>query len=234
MNQRFGQFCPIALASEVLTQRWMLLIIHQLLNGSSRFNDIRRGVPKISATLLKLRLETLEHAEIIERKPVGDSGNYEYFLTTAGGELREILVGIGTWGQRWARDIEDQDLDPGWLVWNMRRRIDTDSMPAGQTVIHIEFSDAQRRERFYWLVVNDGNVDVCVKHPGFDSDIKVFSTTRVMAEVWRGIRDLRDEIAAGSVVLEGNSKLRKEFPSWLLLSLFAPVKSMRPAKVLSE
>jgi len=112
---------PYCAASEVLAQRWMLLIIHQLMNGSSRFNDIRRGVPKISATLLKQRLETLEYAEIINRKPIGDSGNFEYSLSTAGGELKEILLGIGTWGQRWAREIEDQDLDPGWLVWNMRR-----------------------------------------------------------------------------------------------------------------
>ncbi len=227
MNHGFGQFCPIALASEVLTQRWMLLIIHQLMDGSTRFNDIRRGVPKISATLLKQRLEALEYAEIVEKSPIGDSGNFEYFLTPAGKELKEILLGIGTWGQRWARDIEDQDLDPGWLVWNMHRRLDTDNMPTGRTVIHLEFTDAKRRERFFWLLVNDGNVDVCLKYPGFSADLKVTSSVRVMAEVWRGIRPLRDEIAKGSVVLEGSSTLRKGFPKWLLLSSVAHVKSMR-------
>jgi hypothetical protein len=109
---------------------------------------------------------------------------------------------------------------------------DTDNMPAGRTVINIESSDAQRRERLYWLIVNDGNVDVCVKYSGFDSDIKFFSIIRAMAEVWRGIGSLRDEIAIGSIVLEGNLKLRKEFPGRLLLSHFAPIKSMRRVEIL--
>jgi len=130
--------------------------------------------------------------------------------------------------------MEGQDLDPSWVVWNMHRRIATDKMPAGRTVINIEFSDARRRKCFYWLIINDGDVDVCVKYPSFDSDVKVLSTVRVMAEVWRGIRDLRDEISTGSVVLEGSSKLRKQFPGWLLLSHFAPVKSMRFEQVSSE
>jgi hypothetical protein len=109
---------------------------------------------------------------------------------------------------------------------------DTDNMPAGRTVINIESSDAQRRERLYWLIVNDGNVDVCVKYSGFDSDIKFFSIIRAMAEVWRGIGSLHDEIAIGSIVLEGNLKLRKEFPGRLLLSHFAPIKSMRRVEIL--
>jgi len=109
---------------------------------------------------------------------------------------------------------------------------DTDNMPAGRTVINIESSDAQRRERLYWLIVNDGNVDVCVKYSGFDSDIKFFSIIRAMAEVWRGIGSLHDEITIGSILLEGNLKLRKEFPGRLLLSHFAPIKSMRRVEIL--
>lgn len=227
MDQSFGQFCPIALASEVLTQRWMLLVIHELLAGSSRFNDIRRGVPKISATLLKQRLETLEAAEIIEKEPIGDSGNYSYFLTEAGKDLEEVVSQIGVWGQRWARDFDSNDLDPGWLVWNIHRRLDIDEIPQGRTVIHIEFTDAARRERFFWLVVNNGKVDVCLKPPGFNADIKVTTQVRTMAEVWRGLKSLRGEINKGSIVLEGRSALRRAFPKWLLLSGFAPIKRKR-------
>lgn len=108
---------------------------------------------------------------------------------------------------------------------------DTDNMPAGRTVINIEFSDARRRERLHWLIVNDGNMDVCVKYFGFDSDIKFFSTIRAKAEVWRGIGSLHDEIAIGAIVLEENSKLRKEFPGRLLLSQFTPIKSMRRVEI---
>ncbi len=227
MNQGFGQFCPIALASEVLTQRWMLLIVHQLLDGSSRFNDIRRGVPKISATLLKQRLETLEYAEIIEKRASGNSGVYEYFLTPAGTELESIIKGIGSWGQRWARDIQEEDLDPGWLVWSMRNRLNVEEMPKGRTIIQFEFTDAKPKERYFWLLVNEKKVDVCVKYPGNSPDIKVTSPVIVMAEVWRGIRPIRKAIADGAIQLEGKPSVCRAFPNWLLLSQLADIKRMR-------
>ena len=227
MQRGFGQFCPVALASEVLTQRWTLLILRELMAGSSRFNDIRRGVPRISATLLKDRLETLEHADIVERRKKRGSDAREYVLTEAGRELKMVLSHIGEWGQRWARDIKPEDLDPGWLVWNIHRRLDTNAMPPGRTVISIEFSDAPRGHRNFWLVNSDGDVEVCLKPPGFAVDVTVRTKVRVMAEVWRGIRSIRRELNAGTMRLEGKSELRKAFPKWLMLSVYAPIKRKR-------
>lgn len=227
MQQTFGQFCPVALASEVLTQRWSLLILRELLAGSCRFSDIRRGVPKISASLLKTRLETLEQAEIIERRRRRDREAYEYRLTEAGRDLAPVIGQIGQWGQRWARDIKPEDLDPGWLVWNMHRRLNTAEMPPGRTVIHIEFTDAPRNDRNFWLVVVDDDVEVCLKTPGFEVDLLVRTTIRTMAEVWRGIRSLQREIRAGSVHLAGTPALKRAFPEWLLLSVYAPIKRRR-------
>ena len=227
MQQSFGQFCPVALASEVLTQRWTLLILRELFAGSSRFNDIRRGVPRISATLLKDRLETLEQAEILERRKGRDRDAHEYFLTEAGRELKPVITQIGEWGQRWARDIRPEDLDPGWLVWNMHRRLNTAEMPRGRTLIRIEFTDAPRNHRNFWLLATDGAVEVCLKPPGYAVDLSVRTTVRVMAEVWRGIRSLREELRADSVELEGRSELRRAFPRWLLLSVYAPIRRAR-------
>ncbi len=227
MQQGFGQFCPVALASEVLTQRWMLLILRELMAGSSRFNDIRRGVPRISASLLKTRLETLEHADIIERRQDRDRDVHEYFLTEAGKELKTVISQIGEWGQRWARDIKPEDLDPGWLVWNIRRRLDTSKMPRGRTVVQIEFTDAPRNHRYFWLVITDDVAEVCLKSPGHTVDLIVRAKVRIMAEVWRGIRSVRQEIREGTIVLKGSTTLRKAFPSWLLLSVYAPIKSKR-------
>lgn len=227
MQQGFGQFCPVALASEVLTQRWTLLILRELIAGSSRFNDIRRGVPRISASLLKSRLETLEHADIVKRRQGRDRGIQEYFLTDAGKELNIVLSHIGEWGQRWARDIKPDDLDPGWLVWNIHRRLNTAEMPTGRTVIAIEFSDAPRNHRDFWLVNTDGEVEVCLKPPGFVIDLTVRTTVRVMAEVWRGIRSAQREIQAGTIRLEGKSVLMKAFPNWLMLSVYAPIERKR-------
>ena len=228
MERGFGQFCPVALASEVLTQRWTLLVLRELMAGSSRFNDIRRGVPRISATLLKQRLQTLENAEIVARKRSAGSGDVlEYVLTPAGLELKLVLRQIGEWGQRWARDIRPEDLDPGWLVWNMRRRLDVAALPPGRTVIKLEFTDAPRNHRHFWLVNQDGEVEVCLKHPGFPDDLEVRTSLRVLAEAWRGIRSLRQEISAGRIRVEGKPALRRAFPGWLLLSVYAPIKRQR-------
>jgi len=227
MQRGFEQFCPVALASETLTQRWSLLIIRELLAGSSRFSDIRRGVPRISASLLKARLDMLEHAEIVERRRDRNRDIDEYHLTRAGRELKPVLTQIGEWGQRWARDISPEDLDPGWLVWNIHRRIDTNEMPPGRTVIQIEFADAPRNHRYFWLVHKGGDVEVCLKSPGFPVDLAVRTTVRVMAEVWRGIRNIRPEIRSGSIRLEGRASCRRAFPRWLLLSVYAPIKKKR-------
>lgn len=221
MTSQFGQFCPIALAGEVLAQKWMLLIVRELNAGATRFNEIRRGVPRISATLLKQRLTQLEDAGIVVRRSMQSNGPDEYILTEAGTELKQVLSVIGNWGQRWAREIEREDLDPGWLVWAMHRRIDTSEMPNGRTVIAFHFTDAPRNHRLFWLVCKHPQVDVCVKPPGFEEDVSVKTDTRTMAEVWRGIRPLRQSILDELIQIKGRSHLLHEFPDWLMLSVFA-------------
>jgi DNA-binding HxlR family transcriptional regulator len=223
MRDGFGQFCPVALACETLTQKWALLIVRELCAGATRFSDIRRGVPRISATLLKERLDALEDAGIVRRQEM-KSGAHEYLLTEAGEDLRPVLASIGAWGQRWSRDIETRDLDPGWLVWAMHRRLNTAAMPPGRTVLEVVFTDAPANRRRFWLVHANGDVDVCVKPPGFEVDVSLSAKTLVLAEIWRGIRPIAQEIKAGRVVIEGKPALRRALPSWLLLSVYAPIR----------
>lgn len=227
MRGDYGQFCPVALASEVLAERWTLLIVRELLAGGRRFNDLKRGVPRLSPTLLKQRLQTLEHAGVIERRPSTGSRGLDYCLTEAGLALKPVVTSIGEWGQRWARDIRPQDLDAGWLIWTMHRRLNTAAMPPGRTVIEIEFVDGPARQRRFWLVHSAGTVDVCLKDPGYDSTVRVCTRVRALAEVWRGIRSLKDELRAGSIQVEGASADRRAFPDWLLLSVYAPIKRAR-------
>jgi|TARA_R100001244_G_scaffold39766_14_gene36124 DNA-binding HxlR family transcriptional regulator len=224
MTSQFGQFCPIALASEVLAQKWMLLVVRELNAGATRFNEIRRGVPRISATLLKQRLTQLEDAGIVARRWVQPDGPDEYVLTKAGTELKQVLSAVGTWGQRWARKIENDDLDPSWLVWAMHRRIDTSMMPNGRTVIAFHFTDAPRNHNLFWFVCKHPQVDICVKPPGFEEDVSVVTDTRTMAEVWRGIRPLRQSISNGRIQVKGRSALQRKFPEWLMLSVFVSAK----------
>ena len=186
--------------------------------------EIRRGVPGITASLLKQRLDTLERAGIIERPPARGGTARLYRLTQAGEELRPVLQSIGTWGQRWARGIEAADLDPGWLVWAMHRRIDTAAMPEGRTVIGMVFPDAAPHQRRFWFVCSREGVEVCLKSPGFDENLTVTSSVRTLAEVWRGLRQIGPEIRAGRIALSGPADLRRAFPGWLLLSVYATVK----------
>jgi DNA-binding HxlR family transcriptional regulator len=226
MRQEYGQFCSIALASEVLAERWTLLVVRELMSGSRRFNEVRRGVPRMSATLLKQRLGALENARLVERQP-GAGGGVDYLLTPGGLALRPIVMSIGEWGQRWARDIEKQDLDPSWMLWTMHRRLNTQAMPPGRTVIEIEFVDARPGQRRYWLVHRDGDVEMCLKDPGYDTTVHLSTPVRTLADVWRGARSIKDELRAGTMQLHGPPRHCRAFPQWLLLSHFAHIKRER-------
>lgn len=219
----YGQFCPVAKAAEVFAERWTPLVIRELLCGSHRFNELRRGVPLMSPTLLSQRLKTLEMAGIVECRR-SESGVTEYHLTPAGEEFRPVVEMLGMWGQRWAKkDVRPEDRDPALLVWDIHRRLNVDAFPDKRPVVGFHFPDAVKEKRYRWLVVNDGNVDVCLADPGYGVDLVVRSSVRAMVDVWMGDRPLSDALRSGAIVLEGPAKLRRAFPSWLQLSLFAPV-----------
>jgi DNA-binding HxlR family transcriptional regulator len=220
---RYGQYCPLALAAEVLCERWNLLILSRLVDGCRRFTEIHRGVPKISATLLTRRLEDLEAAGLITRTPLENARGHDYQLTEAGRELGPLIDDMAVWGQRWARDMTTDDLDPAFLVYSMHQRINAEAMPPGRTVIEFQFAGAPKTCRMFWLVHAEGGVDMCLKHPGFDVDIVVRADLRLFIECWRGFRDLRREIGAGTITVEGPQRLTRQFPDWLLLSGFANV-----------
>lgn len=218
---RYGQYCPLALAAELLCERWTLLVVSRLLDGCRSFNEIHRGLPRISPSLLTKRLRELERAGLLARhRPTGEK-HYRYEPTPAALELNPMVDGLASWGQRWGRDMVLDDLDPAFLAWSMSYRLDTDRMPRGRTVIGFEFSGAPAELSGFWLIHEDGDVQMCLKDPGYDPDLVVQSDLRRFVEAWRGIRRLRDEIADGRLQLFGPPELTRAFPSWLQLSGFA-------------
>ena len=227
MPRGYGQYCPLSLAVEVLGERWTILVVSRLIDGCRRFNDIQRGVPRISPTLLAQRLAQLEHAGIAERRPVPGGRGHEYVLTEAGRELEPIITDLAVWGQRWARDMTTDDLDPAFLVWSMHQRLNTAAMPPGRTVIEFEFTGVPRELRRFWLINTDQVVDMCLKHPGYDVDLKVMSDLRRFVEAWRGFRPLRREIEGRTIRLEGPAHLKRAFPDWLRLSALSPYPRCR-------
>ncbi len=223
----YGQYCPLALAAELLCERWTLLVVSRLIDGCRRFNEIHRGVPKISPTLLKQRLDQLEAAGICTREPLQGARGHEYLLTEAGKELEPIVMSLAVWGQRWSRDLETDDLDPAFLAWSMHTRIDVKAMPRTRTVLEFEFSGTCAALRRFWIVADNGDVDMCLKHPGHDVDLVIRAEIRRFVEAWRGFRDLRAEIGAGRITVEGPTDLRRALPDWLMGSALAPFERER-------
>lgn len=229
-NKGYGQYCPLALAAELLCERWTLLVISRVIDGCKRFNEIHRGVPKISATLLSQRLSQLEHAGLIERQPQPNGRGHIYELTEAGRELDPIIMSLAVWGQKWARDMESEDLDPAFLAWSMHTRMNVDAMPAKRIVIEFGFTGTHKGFSRFWLVTEDGKVDMCLKHPGGEVDLVVGADIKRFVEAWRGFRDLRQEIVAGQIRVEGPTKYRRALPDWLLLSGLAKFRRERGAE----
>lgn len=226
MKTGYGQFCPVAVASEVFAERWTPIILRELLLGSRRFNDIHRGAPRISRALLASRLRALEAAEAIESVARVDGRGREYRLTESGEELGEIVVRLGEWGQRWTARVVRRNLDAGLLVWDMRRRIAVERLPAERTVVRFDFRGVpatHRRPKTYWMVMTRPDVDLCVTDPGFDVDVYVDADLATLSRVWLGDEALAHTLRAGTVKLGGDARLARAFPSWLMLSTLAAV-----------
>lgn len=230
MSKSYGQYCPLSLAVELLCQRWTMLVVSRLCDGCSRFNEIHRGVPSMSPSLLSRRLSELEKAGILRTRKSKNGSGREYLLTDAGKELEPVIDHLAIWGHKWARDMVDDDLDPAFLVWSMHLRIDTDAMPPGRTVIEFKLSGAPVDCRQFWLINRDGEMEMCLKDPQLDVDLLVTSRLRVFIEAWRGFRDLRAEIKARRIKLYGPRELRRGFPSWLQLSMLAQYPRLRAGR----
>ena len=222
----YGQFCPVAMAAEIVCTRWTALILRELLAGTTRFNDLRRGVPLMSPTLLSKRLKELEEVGVVVATPTRQSGVVEYKLTEAGEDLRQVVMSLGMWGQRWVESsLSLKNLDPSLLMWDMRRSLDLTPLPPRRTTILFTYPELSPSKRSWWLVVEGGKVDLCLTSPGFDVDLYVNSSVRSMTAVWMGLSTIKNEIANGTIELIGDKQLAQSMQQWLGLSHFAKEKS---------
>lgn len=221
----YGQFCPIAKTMEVLDERWTVLIVRELLAGSHHFNEIRRGVPRMSPALLSKRLRTLVRAGIVVRRDDGNRVRYD--LTAGGRELEPIVRALGQWGVRWRSQLGEQDLDPHLLMWDVHRNLDVDAMPPGRTVLAFAFPDVEPRSRHWWIVVDPGDgregVDLCDFDPGFGATVEITGTLGDLTDLWRGDLPWGTALRDGRIRLDGQVQACRAVPSWLKLSTFAGV-----------
>lgn len=225
-NASYFQFCPVAMAAEILCTRWTMVLVRELVAGSTRFNDIRRGVPRMSRTLLAQRLRELEAAGIVERHPVEGTQAVDYLLTDAGKDLLPLVEAFGIWGQKWVESEPSLErLDVSLLMWDMRRNLDPDPLPRRRNVIQFLYPELPEGKRNWWLVIEpDGEVDLCWSDPGFDVDLYVTTDLRTMTAIWMGVATVREN--RERIEFSGNMEIASAMQSWLGLSPFAVQKKL--------
>jgi DNA-binding HxlR family transcriptional regulator len=217
----YGQFCPIAMASEIVCSRWTALVLREMMCGSTHFNDLRRGLPRMSPTLLSKRLKELDQAGVISQSRSGARG-VEYQLTEAGKDLRGVIMSLGLWGHRWIdSSISLKNLDPSLLMWDMRRNIVPAELPDRRCIVHFIYPELSQGRKSWWLVIEGGEVDLCYVDPGHEVDLYVTGSLRNMTSVWMGITTLKSELDAGTITLSGDKALARSMQKWMGLSPFA-------------
>ena len=220
--QGYGQFCAIARSLELVGERWTLLVVRELLMGSRRFGEIRRGIPRISRTMLTERLRALSEAGVIVRE--GPDATPSYRLTRSGEELAEVVRALGVWGQRWVRGpLDEGELDEAPLLWDLQRRVDEGALPETPVVVRIELTDVPARRRVHYLLLRRGEVSLCDDNPGLEVEVRVRGDRRTLIGWWRGDLTWRRALASGGLSIEGPRALVRAFPDWFHRYAFAEV-----------
>jgi DNA-binding HxlR family transcriptional regulator len=218
----YGAFCPIAKASEVVAGRWTLLILRELMFGVRRFNDLQRGIPLISRTLLAQRLKELEEDGLVRRAERAKGHGREYLLTPAGRALQPVLEELSRWGQTWGQDrLSPEDCDPLQLIWGMKRHADEAALPDGRLVVRFDFRGlpgSRRSSESYWMVMARPEIDVCLKNPGFEPDLVVAADLRAFTRIFLGYAGLKEGVRRGEVRIDGPAMQARHLAAVLRLA----------------
>lgn len=220
----YSQFCPVARAAEIVASRWTPLLLRELLAGSTRFSELRKGLSRMSPSLLAQRLRELEAAGVIRKEKGAGPRSATYVVTALGRELTPFVMALGTWGQRYViHELAEHELDPGLLMWDVRRRLELAAFPAqGRFLAEFTITDAPTARRSWWILVEARSAELCTKHPGYDVDLRVVADLRTLVDVWRGYLPLDTATRLEVMKLEGAARHARSFGKWFLLSPFAP------------
>jgi DNA-binding HxlR family transcriptional regulator len=224
---RYGQYCPVAMSAEILCTRWTIPLVRELLQGSRRFNDLRRGIPRISPALLASRLRELEAVGIVERAQVKNGSDlYEYALTEAGKALGEVVGAFAKWGQTWLDEqtsLDNASIDH--LMWELRRHADASRTPRTPAVINFHVANPHPGAKMdWWLILEAGApADVCWEDPGREVDLYVASDLRTLTAIWLGLTTVAEAVARGALELSGDKALGVSMQRWLGLSPVAGI-----------
>lgn len=212
----YHQYCPVAMASEIIAERWNPLIVRNLMFGASTFSAIANGVPSMSRSMLKKRLDELQRAGVVDAQPKPDGRGHHYTLTAAGADLAGVIGALASWGERWAEVTTDR-CDPGYALWAWcQSQINAPALPHSRVVVAFLFPEERGSSRRMWMVIEHGRAGLCQSDPGGRPDLTVHAKSRAFVDWHRGARAWRDVLRSGDITLEGPQRLRRAFPTWNL------------------
>jgi DNA-binding HxlR family transcriptional regulator len=212
----YRQYCPIARASEIMAERWTPLVVRNLMLGAHTFNDLARGVPAMSRSLLAKRLAELEHAGVVLSRPKENGHGSTYELTEAGADLTAVILALGQWGERWI-EVTTAHADPGFALWAWcRAQLDRSKLPAGRVIVAFTFPDETPANRYYWLLVEHGDAEVCYSDPGGDPDLHIEAESMAFVEWHRGTLSWSSALRAGRIKIVGPRQLGRSVGTWNL------------------
>ena len=213
----YGQFCPVARASEIFAERWTPLILREILEGNHHFNEILKGLHRVSPSVLGERLRRLEHAGVLETRSNPAGRGSTYHLTESGTQLADVIKALGNWGQQWL-ELEREHLDADFLMWRIFKHLSTDKLPAQRCVVRFDFNGERTS---YWLVLKRAGPDLCYSDPGFGDDAVVRADLETLTRVYLGELELRKARNARLIEIDGPRDVVAAFPKWFPQSGFA-------------
>lgn len=210
----YRQYCPIARATEILAERWSLLIVRNLMFGATTFTAIAQGVPTMSRSMLTKRLRELERAGVITSTAKPNGQGSTYVLTAAGADLAEVVDSLGRWAETWVEVLPEHS-DPGFALWAWCQvQLNREALPPGRVVVHFEFPDERVGNRFFWLLVQDGAAEVCVTDPGGEPELRVVARSTAFVDWHRGVLSWSRATRSGDIAVSGSRLLVRAFPTW--------------------
>ena len=213
----YEQFCPVAMACDALGQRWTLLILRELLLGSHHFNELRRGLPRISPTLLAKRLEHLIERGIVEKLPPKSGGASLYHLTQSGKNVGSVIVALGLWGrEHFEMEAIVQKSEPHLLMWDLRRNININELPNRPLVIQFQFPEQTKRLSNWWVCHKPNQeLEVGYIDPGSDVDLYVNTSIQALTKIHMGSLTTSEALNSGQLDVEGAKDLHETMDFWL-------------------
>jgi DNA-binding HxlR family transcriptional regulator/putative sterol carrier protein len=193
--------CGIAHASELLGQRWALIVVRELLLGPKRFTDLRAGIPDISPNVLGQRLRELEESGIVRRRKLPPPAAVQvYELTDWGRELEPAVLALGRWASRSPGFPLGAPIGPDSLVLALKTAFQPEKAEGVAATYELKLGEIP-----FKIAMKEGSFEA-ERGEAEDADAMIRSDPNVIAGIVFGGTRLAKAVEAGEVGISGSRR----------------------------